>query len=902
MSDWQRVKSIFEEIIELPGGRREAALEQLCAGDGGLRAAVHELLTAHDNAGEFLQAPTINPTTEGRLAGLKGAAGRAIPERIGPYVPLEIIGEGGFGTVYRAQQLEPVRRIVAVKVIKPGMDSREVIARFEGERQALAMMSHANIAAVHDAGMTDDARPYFVMEYVPGEPITRFCDRRRLSVDDRLALFLQVCHAVQHAHQKGIIHRDLKPGNVLVIAGERAEDSAGAGPATSASSSGIAKVIDFGVAKATNQRLTEETVNTRQGVFIGTPAYMSPEQAGSDQHDVDTRTDIYSLGVLLYELLTGAPPFDPRSLMGGDYSEIQRIIREVDPPRPSTRLLTRRDQRLDRPEAVTGHEVSSQHDDGPEGDAIAAPSIGLGDSAATLEQLARHRRTDGRSLIRRLRGDLDWIVMNCLEKDRARRYETANEVALEIERYLNHEPVKAGPPTLRYRLQKFVRRNRVAVVAVTSIVAALSVGLAVSIAGFVAASRARDIAETQRVRALESADEAMRAVSKAETVTRFLQETLAAADPNYSARRDMTVREALSRSVANLDAGSMREQPEVEAAVRMTIARTYMGLAQYSAAEEQVEWAVSKYQTLQGEQGLEYAEALQLRGSIRSLSGRLADAEADFTAALAIQRLRRQPGHASIAACLNDLATTLTSTDRFDESRALLTEALPIARASRGDRESVLPEVLNNLGLTYLLQGAWKEAEPLFREAITLNRKLLGTLHPNIATNLDNLAQALQGQNDLEASETTYREALSIRRELFGADHPDVAASLHNLATLLWIRGDRPGAEEALRDSLAILRRVHGDAHADTIRVVQSLVSVLGARGLLEEAEGLLSQSFEAARESPNVSLDDKLRLAKRLAELHDHRKQPEKAARWRETIRDLHATTQPAQGQTTGR
>ncbi|RIK67423.1 MAG: hypothetical protein DCC65_06225 [Planctomycetota bacterium] len=865
MSDWQRVKSIFEEIIELPEPEREPALERFCSGDAAVRAAVSDLLAAHDSAGEFLHAPTMNPAGEERLAALAGAPQCPTPTQIGPYTLLEVIGEGGFGTVYRAEQQEPVRRVVALKVIKPGMDSREVIARFEGERQALAMMNHPHIAAVLDAGATADRRPYFVMEYVPGKPITRYCDDHALSIGDRLGLFVQVCQAVQHAHQKGIIHRDIKPSNVLVVPAPDSPQHS-AGHSTHSGSAARAKVIDFGVAKATDQRLTEHTVNTQQGMFLGTPAYMSPEQAGVGPLDIDTRTDIYSLGVLLYELLTGAPPFDPRSLLVSSHSEIQRIIREVDPPRPSTRLSTLRDK--------------------PDGG---------GDTPASPSRIAAQRQTDARSLIRHLRGDLDWIVMKCLEKDRARRYETANDVALEIERYLNHEPVKAGPPSLTYRLGKFTRRNRAAFIAVTGIALALLVGLAISIAGFLAARRARDVADAQRVLAVQSAEEALRAARKAETVTQFLQETLAAADPKVSARRDMTVREALNQAVAKLDAGSMGEQPETEAAIRMTIGRAWMGLAQYAEAEEQVERALALYRAKQGDEGFDSAEALQLRGSVRSLAGRLEEAERDFRAALAAQRARRPAGHAAVAACLNDLATTITSQGRYDEAAAMLTEALEISRRAENERESVLPEVVNNLGLVYLLQKNWTSAQPLFHEAVRLNQRLLGRLHPNIATNLDNLAQSYQGKGDLDSAEKHYREAIAMRRELFGSDHPDVAASLHNIATLLWIRGDRAGAEKAVRESLDIFRRVHGPAHPDVVRVVHSLVSVVGARGLYDEADSLMAETFEAVRNAPDVTFDDKLSLAKRLVELHEFRKDSEKAAEWARNVRALQATTQPA-------
>lgn len=342
------------------------------------------------------------------------------PERIGPYQILDELGEGGMGIVYLAEQEKPLHRRVALKVIKLGMDTKHVIARFETEREALALMNHPNVARVFDAGATDDGRPYFAMEHVPGIRITEYCDLHCLSTDERLHLFIDICNAIQHAHQKGIIHRDMKPSNVLV---------------TVQDDKPVVKIIDFGVAKAVQQCLSEHTLFTEQGQLIGTPGYISPEQAEMTALDIDTRTDIYSLGVLLYELLVGARPFDDKVLRQAGLADIQRIIREVDPPKPSTRLS----------------------------------SLG-----ADSTVVAHKRHTEPRTLARELRGDLDWIVMKCLEKDRTRRYATANGLALEIRRHLNHEPVLAGPPKVSYRVSKFVRRNRTGVVVAAVLLAAVT--------------------------------------------------------------------------------------------------------------------------------------------------------------------------------------------------------------------------------------------------------------------------------------------------------------------------------------------------------------------------------------------------------------------------------------------
>ncbi|HVJ82161.1 MAG TPA: serine/threonine-protein kinase, partial [Planctomycetia bacterium] len=419
------IKSIFGRALELESpAEREAFLAKACAGDAALRAEVESLLQAGLGAGDFLEDLRPSPDTT-----LYQSAGERPGDAIGPYKLLEQIGEGGFGAVYMAEQLEPVRRKVALKLLKPGMEARQVIARFEAERQALALMDHPNIAKVHDGGTTSAGRPYFVMELVRGTPISEHCDREQLTMRPRLELFIQVCMAVQHAHQKGIIHRDLKPSNVLVAMHDGAP---------------VAKVIDFGVAKALGAELTDKTLFTGLAQMIGTPLYMSPEQAGRDGLDVDTRSDIYSLGVLLYELLTGTTPISKDRFKRAAFEEIRRIIREEDPPKPSTRLT---------------------------------------ESTDSLPSISAVRGTEPARLTKSLRGDLDWIAMKALEKNRERRYATAAGFALDIQRYLANEPVSAGPPSAWYRLRKFARRNRgsLAFAALAGAAAALAViGLTVN--------------------------------------------------------------------------------------------------------------------------------------------------------------------------------------------------------------------------------------------------------------------------------------------------------------------------------------------------------------------------------------------------------------------------------------
>jgi serine/threonine protein kinase len=444
-----REEQIFAEALAVPQGERPRLLDEACQGDDALRSRVEMLLRAHDSAGEFMASPLVpDPSDIAEAASSEPGTTERRGTRIGRYKLLQKLGEGGCGVVWMAEQEKPVVRRVALKIIKLGMDTREVIARFDAERQALAMMDHPNIARILDAGATDTGRPFFVMELVRGIRITDYCDQNNLPTAQRLELFSQVCHAVQHAHQKGIIHRDLKPSNILVTLNDGLP---------------VPKVIDFGIAKATEGRLTNSTLFTAFEQLIGTPSYMSPEQAEVSGIDIDTRSDIYSLGVLLYELLTGRLPFDPKALVKAGLDEIRRIIREVEPQKPSTNLSTLAD--------------------------------------ADRVTVARLRGTDPAKLSLLLQGDLDWIVMRCLEKNRTRRYETPTALAADIARHLNNEPVVACPPSRSYRLRKFVRRNRLAFTAAAFASMVLLIGTVVSTWQAVRATRAERAASLERARA-----------------------------------------------------------------------------------------------------------------------------------------------------------------------------------------------------------------------------------------------------------------------------------------------------------------------------------------------------------------------------------------------------------------
>jgi tetratricopeptide (TPR) repeat protein/tRNA A-37 threonylcarbamoyl transferase component Bud32 len=577
----EKAQSIFLSAIEEHEPEAwPAFLDVACADDVALRGQVEKLLRAHAELGTFHERPAVAPTIDQPITEKPGTV-------IDRYKLLEQIGEGGFGVVFMAEQEEPVKRRVALKVIKPGMDTKEVIARFEAERQALAIMDHPNIAKVLDAGATESGRPYFVMELVRGIPITDFCDKNSLSARERLELFVSVCQAVQHAHQKGIIHRDIKPTNVMV---------------TLRDDTPVAKVIDFGVAKATNARLTEQTLFTRFGQMVGTPLYMSPEQAGMSELDIDTRSDIYSLGVLLYELLTGATPFDQQRIRRAAYDELLKIIREEEPPKPSLRIST------------------------------------LGD---TLPSVAAHRKLAPKKLSALIRGELDWIVMKALEKDRTRRYETANGFAADVERYLSDQPVQACPPSAGYRFRKFVRQNKTALVAVALVVISLLAGTGMSIWQAVRAIEAEQLAQRRLEDVGKQQQEAEAHHQRAEANLQLALETLEQiylplAEDQFSELTDLTERDRqfLQKALPFYEqlAAQKADDPQmlyVKAQAYLRVGNIYVDLRTHpdeknEPAEAALRQAIALFQQLVGEFPGELEFQQKLAQSYGSL-GRLLD-------------------------------------------------------------------------------------------------------------------------------------------------------------------------------------------------------------------------------------------------------------------------------------
>jgi len=840
MSDWLLVKSIFEQALDSPRDARDALLARLCDGRAEVRAQVEALLRAHGEAGEFLRSPTVAPTAWAEAPVQPEAL---VGTTIGPYRIVALLGEGGFGAVYRAEQDEPVRRSVAVKVLKPGMDTREVIRRFDLERQTLAMMTHPHIARALDAGATPAGRPYFVMEFAEGQPITEYCDAQRLGLRRRLELMIDVCRAVQHAHQKGIIHRDLKPGNVLV---------------TEVDGLAIPKVIDFGIAKALNPGGDDHTRMTGAAQLLGTPAYMSPEQARQTHADVDTRADVYSLGVLLYELATGMLPFEAGLFRGAAMADVQRLIVEQEPPRPSARL-----SRLGR---------STQRQ--------AAPSD------TTLERIAANRSLPAAALRGGVRGDLDWIIMRCLEKDRERRYASAAELARDLERHLSDEPVSAGPPSTAYRLRKFARRHRGALVAASAVLAALVGGLALAISGFLDANAARQLAEDQRGRAASAA-------ARAAAVNRFLLDMLASADPRQRGE-DVTVRQILHEAAVGLAAGSLDAEPDVKSAVVETIGSALRELALYEEADPQLRAGLALARQVYGEHSAEAADALAELAELQVLREQFDEAERLLREAIAINEAVRGPTDARLAANYTDLGVTLHGLERIAEAEEAHRAALAIARATptAGD---ALAEALNNLALLLASQGQFAEAEPLYREALDVNLARLGARNPARATTLDNLAQVLAATGRPDEAERLYREALETRLALFGTRHRDVAYTQHNLAHLLFSRDPHSAEiEQLLRASLETLNVIYGWNSDDALTVHASLVSVMGARGRLADAETLLLEAYDALPADAPGAAPRRRALARRLAELYTALEQPERAAEWKTKAAAPAATAQP--------
>ncbi len=683
------------------------------------------------------------------------------PERIGSYRILQVLGEGGMGIVYEAEQVEPVRRRVALKILKPGMDTKQILARFEAERQALAVMEHPNIAKVLDAGATEGGRPYFAMELVHGVKLTNYCDQHRLPIRRRLELFIDVCHAIQHAHQKGVIHRDLKPSNVLV---------------TERDNNPIAMVIDFGIAKAISQRLTERTLVTQQGQAMGTPAYMSPEQAEMSGLDVDTRTDVYSLGVMLYELLVGRLPLDPDEV-GINAFFARLVMREMDHKRPSAEFST--------------------------------PS-------ENAQDIARQRRADPATLRRELQGDLDWIVMKAVETDRNRRYETVNGLAMDIQRHLNDEAVLARPPSTRYWLAKFVRRNRTAVGAGALIAASLVVGAGAATVGMVRATRA----EAATAREAEAARQ----------VSDFLIGLFEVSDPSEARGNTVTAREILDEGAERITT-ELADQPVLQARLLATMGTVYreMGL-------------------------LDRARPLLER-------------------ALTLREDELGPTHAEVASSLNELAQLYLIQDKSTDAEPLARQALSINERALGQDHPTVALNTGVLAAIYMSQGKFADAEPLFQRAVAIHERGVNPDQVALAKAVSNLGSLYYNQQRFDDAERLWVRALEIRERVREPDHPDLAANLNNLGALYWTKGRYGDAESVYQRAREIFEKTLDPEHPRMAAILNNLGETYLALERYDEAEPLLTRALTVKEKIYDPSHTSIATTVHALANLHRHQR-----------------------------
>ena len=795
-----RAEAAFHEALLCSSTEaRDAYLDEISRESDSLAAAVRRLLKAHEKAdSKFFNA------TPGQLAGLAADAAAALnpelaaqfaslkPEepgdRIGPYKLLQQIGEGGFGVVWMAEQTAPVRRKVALKIIKVGMDTREVISRFEQERHALGLMDHPNIAKVLDAGATATGRPFFVMELVSGVTITEYFDKHHVAMKERLKLFIEVCHAVQHAHQKGLIHRDLKPSNVLVSIHDGVP---------------VPKVIDFGVAKATQAKLTDLTVFTHYEQMIGTPIYMSPEQAEMSSLDIDTRSDIYSLGVLLYEILTGRTPFNCEELMRRGLDEVRRVIREEDPPTPSTAL-----------------------------------------SAMTKESLttiARGRRTEIARLISTLKGDLDWIVMRALEKDRTRRYETANELAMDIQRHLNDQPVLARPPSTLYRFRRMVRRNKLAVGAAGAVAASLVLGAAVSMWQALRVTAERDAKQDalQQARAAEADTAAFGDF--------LVNRVLAAARPEDvegGLGIEVTIARALEQAEKQLGQ-DFAGRPLAEALARDAIGVTWETLGRYEDAKWQLRRAIELRQRELGPDDPATLKSMNDLAVIYTKANEPDKAVPLFEEVLRKRKVRLAPDHPHMLISINNLAGAYYETGDFQKALPLYDQAYELSKATLGPDDRNTLKTMSNLARAWRAVGNLPKALPLYKQALEKSRSTLSPDHPDTLTRMNNLAVALEEAGDLPQALDLYKEAYEKSIAKLDRNHPDTLASMDNLAGAYDRRGDFQKAIELYEQALAIRRIKPGEGHRDTLTNISNLAVSRDKAGEPLKALPLYQEAYE---------------------------------------------------------
>ncbi|MFC1794900.1 tetratricopeptide repeat protein, partial [Planctomycetota bacterium] len=802
-----------------------------------------------------------NQSKKSQLAGITASLHGSTEQpgsQIGRYKLLSVLGEGGMGIVYLAEQKHPIRRKVALKVIKPGMDSKRVIARFEAERQALAILDHPNIAHVYDAGTTEAGRPYFVMEYVKGLSITEHCDRHKLTIEDRLNLFRQICLAVHHAHQKGIIHRDIKPSNILVSI---QDDKA------------IPKIIDFGVAKAIAQPLTERTLATEDSQLLGTPEYMSPEQADMASEDIDTRSDIYSLGVLLYVLLTGALPFDSDTLRTGGIEHIRQIIRETNPKTPSTRLTN------------------------------------LGEEA---KKVAQSRRTDIATLAKKLHKELEWIPLKAMRKERTERYQSASELADDIENYLKGAPLLAGPPSTIYRLKKFVRRNRVLVGGIAAVLIVLVAGVVVST--LFAIGQARALAENQ-------------------LISDFLENDVLGS-ASRAREGEATVSYVLDAASKTLE-GKFKDKPLIEASIRLTLGWTYRAIGEPNQAEQHFLGAIEIYRqhygqehpaTLQATDGVGWVcmdqgryqdmkhlwtKSLQIHQRVSGvelqvptmnglavaygLMGKYKEAESLYEKILQlVRRELKEENVPYLPAYRCNLACVYKAQGRYEEAERLFVETLKTAQWQwpDGNRRAELLYTCE-LADTYREQGRHDEAEPLFVKTLEKLRLLLGKKHLRILPHTYGLARLYMDQDRHEEAQTIFSKALQTARGRHRLEHPVTLRLVNGLAVLRTKQKQYDQAETLFDEALKGRQRELGDDHPDTLETKTDLAVLYKEQTRYDEAEKLLLEAIKGRRLKLGDTHPHTLESLNNLIALYEAWNKPEKADEWRTKLPQTEAVEQ---------
>ncbi len=735
--------------------------------------------------------------TEGPTAPLAGETPRSAPRKIelgesvtgaviGPYQLLEMIGEGGMGEVWLAEQKFPVRRRVALKLIKAGMDTREVVSRFESERQALALMDHPAIAKVFDAGSTPQGRPFFVMEYVTGVPITTYCDKHKLTTQQRLELFVRVCEGVQHAHQKAILHRDLKPSNILV---------------SEVDGKPVPQIIDFGVAKATAQRLTPDTLYTQLGTIVGTPAYMSPEQADSAGVDVDTRTDVYSLGVVLYQLLVGTLPID---FAQTPPDQFRHRLREEDVQRPSTKIRT------------------------------------LGEQTTAT---ALNRGADPPTLIRQVRGDLDAITLKCLEKDRARRYATPADLAADIGRYLRHEPVLARPASVRYRARKYIRRHRLVVAVAAGAVVLLASGA---------------IAQTLELRRIR------RERDRADRVTQFMTGMFKVSNPSEARGNDIRAREILDKASKDIDTG-LASDPELQAQMMHTMGVVYDSLGLLSKAEALFSRAVDIRKQTLGLRNRDTLSSMSKLADVLMEESHYPEAEKLGRETLELRRRALGPKDRDTLDSATELASILDDESRFPEAEKINREVLDTASREFGAQDEEARIARQHLAIDLAYEGKFSDAEKIFREIYERERARLGDDNPATLNAQGNLGAILEQLERYPEAEKVYRDNLAAKTRIMGPEHPYTLMTAGNLAQVLTREKKYPEAEKLLRDTYATKLKTLGPDHRSTVVTAGNLSELLQLEGQYPEAEKINRQTLEIERRTLGPDHTDTLQTMNNL-------------------------------------